>query len=445
MRIIIAGAGEVGTHLTKLLSRENMDISLMDEFPERLGDLAANYDIITKVGNPTSIHDLRDIGVKGADLFISVTPHETENMTACIIAKQLGARRTLARIDNYEYLLPENRAFFEDMGLHHLIYPEVLAAHEIVESLKNSWLRYHISLCDNALELCVVKIRENADIIGHKFMSGYFADGRYRIVAIKRGTETIIPRGTDEVELGDMIYAICTKDNMEFLREQTGKVKREIQNIIFFGGTRMAQKAVQNLPHELNIKILEADRDLCTRLSEKVDNALIIHADGSDMQALQEEGIQDADAFVAVTDSSEANIFACLAAKRFGVHKTIADVENIDYISMAEGLDIGTVLNKKTITASYIYQMLLNASVLNVRNLTSADAEIVEFMALEGSRVTRGRVRDINLPYDATIGAIVRADEGILVNGETEILPGDRVVVLCKNDSLRLMEKYFKN
>jgi trk system potassium uptake protein TrkA len=148
---------------------------------------------------------------------------------------------------------------------------------------------------------------------------------------------------------------------------------------------------------------------------------------------------------VAVTDSSEANIFACLAAKRFGVHKTIADVENIDYISMAEGLDIGTVLNKKTITASYIYQMLLNASVLNVRNLTSADAEIVEFMALEGSRVTRGRVRDINLPYDATIGAIVRADEGILVNGETEILPGDRVVVLCKNDSLRLMEKYFKN
>ena len=445
MRIIIAGAGEVGTHLAKLLSRENMDICLMDEIPERLGDLAANYDIITKVGNPTSIHDLRDIGVKGADLFISVTPHETENITACLIAKQLGARRTLARIDNYEYLLPENRAFFEDMGLHHLIYPEVLDAHEIEESLKNYWMRYHISLCDNALELCVVKIRENADIIGHKFMSGYFADGRYRIVAIKRGTETIIPRGTDEVELGDMIYAICTKDNMEFLREQAGKVKRDIQNIIFFGGTRMAQKAVQNLSHELNIKILEADYDTCTRLSEKVDNALIIHADGSDMQALQEEGIQDADAFIAVTDSSEANIFACLAAKRFGVHKTIADVENIDYISMAEGLDIGTVLNKKTITASYIYQMLLNASVLNVRNLTSADAEIVEFMALDGSRVTRSRVRDLRLPDDATIGAIVRANEGILVNGETEILAGDRVVVLCKNQSLRQMEKYFKN
>jgi len=445
MRILIAGAGEVGTHLAKLLSRENMEISLMDENQERLGDLEANYDMLTRVGNPTSIHDLKDLGVKGADLFISVTPHETENMTACLIAKQLGAKKTLARIDNYEYLLPENREFFESMGLHHLIYPEVLASNEIQESLKNPWMRYHMTLCKGALELCVVKVREGADILGKTFESGFFKNGKYRVVAIKRGNETIIPKGSDAVKEGDIVYAICLKDDLEFFREQTGKTKRDIQNVIFYGGTRMAQKAAQNLPDDLNIKILEADRERCEYLSQKLSNVLIINTDGSNMENLKEAGIEDADAFIAVTDSSEANIFACLAAKRFGVHKTIADVENIDYIPMAEGLDVGTVLNKKTITASYIYQMLLNATVLNVHNLTSADAEIVEFMATEDSKATNKKVRSLDFPEGATIGAIVRAGEGILVNGDTQILPNDQVVVLCKNDVIRQLEKYFKS
>lgn len=445
MRVIIAGAGEVGTHLAKLLSRENMDISLMDENPERLGDMDVNYDLLTKVGSPTSIHDLRDIGVKDVDLFLAVTPNEAENMTACLIANQLGAKKTLARIDNYEYLLPENRDFFNRMGLNHLIYPEVLAAKEIVEALRTNWMRYHLSMCNGALELCVVKIRETAEVIGKTFVSGYYNHGRYRIVAIKRGNETIIPRGTDEVKLGDQVYVVCTKENMDFMREQLGKPKREIKNVIFFGGSRVTEKAVQSAPDDLNIKVIEPNHDVCVHLSEKLSNALIINADGSDMDVLKEEGIQDADAFVALADSSEANIFACLAAKRFGVRKTIAEVENIDYIPMAEGLDIGTVLNKKTITASYIYQMLLNASVVNVTNLTSADAELVEFITTDSSRITRDKIRNLRLPSDSNIAGIVRAGEGILVNGETQIIVGDRVLVFCKSHDIRQLEKFFKD
>lgn len=444
MRIVIAGAGEVGTHLAKLLSREDMEISLLDEQPERLGDLSANYDLLTKVGNPTSIHDLRDIGVKDCDLFISVTPHETENMTACLIANQLGAKRTLARIDNYEYLLPENRKFFEGMGLNHLIYPEVLAANEIEESLRTNWMRYHLHLSQGALELCVVKVREGAKVIGQTFASGVYNHGRYRIVAIKRDQETLIPRGNDTVEAGDMVYCVCTKEDMEFLREELGKSRREIKNVIFFGGGRIARKAATELNGEMNIKIIERDRDLCRLLSEKVPEVLIINADGSDMDVLKEEGILDADAFVAVTENSEANIFACLAAKRFGVHKTIAEIENLDYIPMAEGLDIGTVLNKKTIAASYIYQMLLDASVRGVHNLTSADAEIVEFYAKEGSPITRRKVRELDLPEEANIGGIVRAGEGILVNGDTQIVAGDLVVVFCKSHVIRNLERFFK-
>ena len=444
MRIVIAGAGEVGTHLAKLLSREDMEISLLDEYQDRLGDLSANYDMLTKVGNPTSIHDLRDIGVKDCDLFISVTPHETENMTACLIANSLGAKRTLARIDNYEYLLPENRKFFEKMGLNHLIYPEVLAANEIEESLHTNWMRYHLHLGQGALELCVVKVRKGAKVTGKSFASGIYNHGKYRIVAIKREQETIIPRGQDTVEEGDMVYCVCPKENMEFMREELGKSKREIKNVIFFGGGRIARKAATELMSTMNVKIIEKDRELCNVLSNKVPDALIINADGSDMSVLKEEGIQDADAFVAVTESSEANIFACLAAKRFGVRKTIAEVENLDYIPMAEGLDIGTVLNKKTIAASYIYQMLLDASVRGVHNLTSADAEIVEFDVKEGNSITRRKVKDLNLPDEANIGGIVRAGEGLLVNGETLIIPGDLVVVFCKSHVIRNLERFFK-
>ncbi len=444
MRVIIAGAGEVGTHLAKLLSRENIDISLMDERADRIEGLDADYDMLTMVGLPTSIRDLQEIGVRDVDLFVAVTPYESENMTACLIANQLGAKKTLARIDNYEYLLPENKRFFEQMGLNHLIYPEVLAAQEICESLKKNWMRYHLTLCNGLLDLCVVKIREGAPMVGKQFMSGFYAHGNYRIVAIKRGQETIIPGGADSVEVGDMIYAVCTRENMSVLRKEAGKSERDINNIVFFGGSKIAQKAIMSLPEGKQIKVLEADRELCERLSEKLGNALIIHADGSDMSVLKEEGIEDADAFVAVTERSEANIFACLAARRFGVRKTIAEIENMDYISMAEQLEVGSMLNKKTITASYIYRLLMKASVQNVQNLTSADAEIVEFVVTENSRITRDMIRNMNLPQECNIGAMVRAGEAILVNGDTQLLPGDQVVVFCKSNNLQRIEKLFK-
>ena len=444
MRIIIVGAGAVGKHLAKLLTRENIDISLMDEDINRLEGLEDNYDMLTRVGSPTSMHDLREIGVKGCDLFVAVTPQESQNVAACLIANKLGAKKTIARIDNYENLLPENRQIFEQLGLNHLIYPEVLAAGEIADSLKTSWMRYHINLAGGLLHLCIVKIRDNAVITGKQFMSGFFNHGKYRIVAIKRDNHTFIPNGQDSVMKGDLVFFVCTKDNIDFVREQSGKEAREVKNVIFMGGTRIAQKAVMSLPEGTNIKILEANRDLCVKLSEKVQNALILNADGSNMETLREEGIHDADAFVAVTDSSEANIFACLAAKRLGAGKTIAEVENIDYIPMAEGLDIGAVLNKKTIAASYIYQLLMRSNVLSIRNLTIADAEVIELEVTENSRIIRTQIRDAGLPREVNIGAIVRAGEAILVNGNTQLIPGDRAIVFCKSQIIRKLDKYFK-
>lgn len=444
MRIIIAGAGAVGTHLAKLLSRENMDISLIDEDASRLGDLSADYDMLTRVACPTSMRDLRDIGVKDVDIFVAVTPHESVNITACMLANKLGAKKTLARIDNYEYLLPENRRMFEELGLNHLIYPEVLAAKEITDSLHVNWMRYHLSLCNGVLELCVVKMREGAPMIGKKFSSGAFNHGLFRVVAMKRGMETIIPTGNDEIMPDDMVYIVCTRDNIDYVRQQAGKDSHSVNNIMFIGGTRIAQKAVQALGSEKNIKIIEPDRERCYALSEKISNALIINADGRDMDTLKEEGILDVDAFIAVTENSEANIFACLAAQKLGVKRTIAEIENIDYIPLAEGLDIGAVINKKTITSSYIYQMMLDTSVLNVRNLTSADAQIVEFEAKKDSLITRKKIKDVGLPFNVNIGGLVRDGIGVLVNGDTQILPDDKVAVFCRASEIRKLDKFFR-
>ena len=447
MRILIVGAGDVGIHLSKLLSRENIDIILMDESSDRLGSLSNNYDIMTQVGSPLSIRDLNYVGVNGVDLFIAVTPHESINVSSCILAHNLGAKKTLARVDNYEYILPENKAFFSRIGIDHIIYPEVLAAKEISEALRNSWIRNRLSLCDGALELLVVKVRSNADMVGKKFSTGYFNHGRYRIVAIKRHSHTIIPGGNDEIMPGDLICVVMTHGNMELLRQQAGKMSYEITDVTVMGATKVAQKTIQNIQSsKLSIKLMDPDEmrieNIAGKLEEK--NLLLLKIDMKNTDAIRDEGIDKTDAFIAVSESSEANILACLSAKRNGVHKTIAEVENNDYIQLAESLDIGAVVNKKVIAASYIYQLTLNASVLNVRNLTSCDAEVVEFAVPEGARITKGLIRELKLPSDVNIGGFVRNGVGQTVNGNTRIMPGDKVIVFCVASAIRKVEKFFK-
>ena len=443
MKIIIAGAGEVGRHLAKMLSSENQDIVLMDNDENRIKDLDGNYDLLTKVGSPTSIKDLEEAGVAEADLFIAVTPEESINMTACMLANNLGAHKTLARIDNSEYSQPKNKDFFEKLGVAHLIYPEMLAAHEIAASLKTSWLRQRTSFCDEALTLLVIKVRENSVIINRTFSTGYFNHKKYRIVAIKRNNHTIIPAGSDMVLAGDIVYFITTNEHLEFVREQAGKSDFPIRNVMIMGGSRIAQKTIQILPPQVNVKILERDREKSFSLAEKLNNTLIINCDGRNIELLKEEGIQDMDAFVAVTANSEANILACLAAKRLGVKKTVAEVENIDYIMLAESMDIGTVINKKMIAASYIYQLTLDADVLNVRNLTATDAEVVEFIAKPSAKITKSKIKDLRLPEQVNIGGYVRDGIGYIVDGNTVIIPNDHVIVFCVSSAIRKMERFF--
>ncbi len=443
MKIIIVGAGEGGTHLAKLLAKEHINITLMDEDSNKLTDLEDNYDMLTKIGSPTSIQDLEAVGVKGADLFIAVTPSESVNMTSCMIATNLGAEKTLARIDNHEYLIPKNKEFFKQLGVDYLIYPEMLASQEIATSLEKTWLRQNLSFCNGELVLLGIKVRANALILDKKFKTGFLDHKKFRVVAIKRGSTTIIPGGSDEIKANDIIYCITQPVNLDFLKEQTGKVEIKVNSAMIMGGGKIARKTVQILPSHIYVKILEKDREKSIDLAEKCQHALVINADATDLDILKEEGIQTTDAFIAVTSNSEANILACLAAKRLGVKKTVAEVENIDYINLAQSMDIGTVINKKVITAGYIYQLTLDADVLDVRTLTSADAEVVEFIAKAGSKITKSKIKNLKFPDNVNIGGFIRDGEGFIVAGDTHIQPDDHVICFCVSSAIRQIEKMF--
>ena len=445
MKIIIAGAGAVGTHLAKLLSGEKQDIILMDDDEERLGRLGSNFDLLAVNISPTSISGLKEAGVAGADLFIAVTPDESRNMTACMLATSLGAKKTVARINNYEYLLPKHKEFFAKLGVDSLIYPEMLAAKEIVDAVKMSWIRQWWEFAGGALVLLGTKMKETAEILN---VSLHELGGRnipFHIVAIKRGSETIIPRGDDTIILNDIVYFTTTKKYIPYIRKIAGKENEaDIRNVMIMGGSRIAVRTVQYMPEYMRTKIIESDFNRCNRLTELVDDkVMIINGDGRDMELLLEEGIKNTEAFVALTGNSETNILACLAAKRLGMRKTVAEVENIDYISMAESLDIGTVINKKFIAASHIYQMMLDADVSNVKCLTFANADVAEFTVKAGSRITRSQVKDVGLPKGATIGGLIRNGEGILVTGNTTIMENDHVVVFCLGMMIKKLEKFF--
>ena len=445
MKVIIAGAGAVGTHLAKLLSSENLDVVLMDQDREKLNFSRNNLEMMTMAGSSTSLNDLTEVGVKGTDLFIAVTPDESVNITSCMLAANMGAKKTFARIDNYEYLLPKNKEFFEKLGIGAMVYPEMLAAKEIVSALKRPWVRQWIELSDGAISLIGVKIRDNAPIV-NKHLYDLGSDmKKFHIVAIKRNNVTIIPGGNDQILPEDTLFFTTLKEYVNEIPALVGKETFEVKDIMIMGGSRIAIRTSQYLPDNSNIKLLEADKEKCQVLLDKVPkNVTVYHDDGRSADVLMQEGIGNMDAFVAVTGNSEANILACLTAKRLGVRKTVAEVENMDYISVAENLGIGTIINKKLITVNNIYRFLLHADVSNIKSLTVANADVAEIIASPNSKITKKEIKKLMLPRNVTLGGLIRNGEPMMVDGNTVIEPYDKVVVFCLDDALKEAEKFFQ-
>ena len=443
MRIVIAGAGEVGIHLAKMLSREELDVILVDSNEEVLSEIENNYNLSAIAGSPTSFNTLKRAGINEADLFLAVTPYETRNIVACTIASSLGAKKTVARIDNFEYLNEESRKHFKTMGVDDLIYPEKLACEEVIAAMRHTWARSWFELHDGAMILVAVKLRDSASILNRKLYELTSTSNLFHIAAIKRHNHTIIPRGNDEVLLGDIVYFTTTPEYVEGIRMLCGKQQVDVKNIIILGGSRIAIRISNMVGDDVKIKLIEKDRDKSYRLVEKMRNTTIIQGDARDEELLSEVGISDTDMFIALSDSSETNILACLTAKQMGVPRTVAEVEDIQYITFAENLNIGTVINKKLIAASHIFQLLLDSDSSNAKCLALADAEVVELVAKPGSKITRRPVKELNLPADITLGGVIHNGVGTIVSGNTQIVANDLVLVFCLDTALSKLDRWF--
>ena len=447
MKIIIAGAYAIGSHLAKLLSRNNQDIVLIDDDEQRLENISSDYDILPMHASPTSLAALKNAGAAEANLYIAVTPDENLNMNSCVMAKAIGAKKTVAKVNNYEFVEPEMAKFYEKLGIDSLIYPENLAAYDIVNGLKMSWVRQRWDVHGGALVMLGIKLRETCEILDRPLKELCKPDSPYYIVAIRRDGDTIIPGGNDVLKMYDLVYFMVTKQYIPYVRKIVGKEHYvDVKNVMIMGGGDTAVRALKNMPEYMNVKLMEHDVERCDILNDQIDDqrVMVINGDGRDLQLLNEEGIHTTQAFVALTSNAETNILACLTAKRMGVRKTVAAVENLDYVNMAVSLDIGTIINKKAIAASHIYQMMLDAEVNNVRFLMTANADVAEFTAHPKSKVTKKRVFELGLPNGATIGGLVRNGEGHLVSGGTQIEAGDIVVVFCYNVRMEKLEKFFK-
>lgn len=458
MNIIIAGAGAVGTHLARLLSNENLSVVLIDESEDKLSKLNNDLDIMTLNVAPTSINGLKNAGIGNADLFIAVTPNESENLTCCMLAKQLGAKRTVARVDNYEYMKQENRYLFESIGIEMLIYPELLAAKEIADSARYSWVRQWWDFNNGDLVLISVKMHdgnpkydkeisnEKNQLVGRTLKNIGMDGHKFHVIAIKRNGETVVPYGDEKIMPRDLVFFMTTRDEIDNIRHLVGKDDYpSVHNIMIIGGGKLSVRADWALPDNMNVKIVEPDMERCEQLGKMLKNkTLVINGEGHDMGLLNDEGFENLDAFISLTSNDEENILACVAARRKGIRKTIAQVENLDYLDMAEDLDVGTIINKKTIAASHIYQLLLKAAVDNVKMLTVADADVAEFVVKKNSKVTKNPVMKLGLPHGVNIGGVIRNGKGMLVQGSTRLQEDDRVVVFCIGSTLKKLDKYFK-
>lgn len=460
MKIIIAGAGSVGSHLAHLLSRDHMSVTLIDANEEKLAKVGGDLDIMALPLDPTSLKGLKKAGAQYADLLIAVTPSEGTNITCAALAKQLGTRRTVARVDNYEYMQPDNTAVFQRIGVDVLIYPELLAAKEIADSAQFSWVRQlwefgmggdlvllSVKMHDNNPVLDKEIRNEQNQLVGHTLKEiGQQHGHSFHVVAIKRGGETVMPHGDERILPRDMVFFMTTRDEIFTIRHLSGKDDYpQVRRALILGGGKLSVRADWALPEELDVKMLEPDLERCEVLGKLTrSRTLVINGESHDMSLLNDEGYGHLEAFVALTDNDEENILSCVSARRHGIRKTIAQIENLDYLDMAEQLDVGTVINKKTIAASYIYRMLLKSSVDNVKMLNVADADVAEFEVKDGSRVTRKPVMQLGLPRGVNIGGMVRDGRGQLVGGQTTLKAGDRVVVFCIGGTLKQLDRFFR-
>ncbi len=446
MRIVIAGMGDVGHHLAKELSKESHDIIAIDVDQQRLAYTDSMSDVLTLNGSSTSITTLKEAKIDKADLFIAVTSSEESNVSSAIIAKKLGAKKTIARIANAEYLSTENGIDFKEIGIDFMIYPEELAAHETVNLIKRTAATDLLEFEGGKLSVMGIRLDKNAPVINKTLteVAHEYPHVDFRIVAIYRNFRTIIPSGKDKFLVNDQVFVITKPEGIEMILKLAGKENLKFDNIMILGGSKIGRMVAQLLEDSMSVKLIESDEDKTFLLASDLPDTLVIHGDGRDIDLLAQEGIIDVDAFVAVTEDAETNIITCLMAKHLGVKKAIALVDKADYVPLTQTIGLDSLINKKLIAANNILQFIRRGEVLAQTVLEGIDSQIFEYDAQPNSPITKKPVKDLDFPREAIIGGIIRKDKSYIAVGDTQINPGDKVVIFSLPSGVKKIEKFFK-
>ena len=445
MRIIIAGDGEVGLYLAQELSKEDHNITMIVPNEELVKSAESHSDVMAVVGDSTLVSVLKRVDVKKADLLISCLHEERINILTAALGKKMGSLKTIARINTLEYLSDDNRKMFEDLGIDHLICPEDVAANEVVDLLRQTAATETFDFSKGKLSLFLLRLEKNAPVLNKTLdqIAKEFVHLHFRAVAIHRNRETIIPKGNDKFLENDLAYVITKPQGINDLLKLSGKEKISIHNLMLLGGGRVGRTVARRLENSMNIKLIEKDRERAIQLANSLGNCLIIHGDARDIQLLEDEDISGMDAFVALTDNSETNILACLHAKKFGVPRSIALVENIDYIDISQNIGIDTIVCKKLSTASNIIRFTMDSEITSIKCLSAINAQVLELVTGPHSPITKYPIRKLKFPAGAIIGGIVRGSESFIAVGDFQIEVGDKVVVFSLPESIHEVDELF--
>ncbi|PHI19016.1 Trk system potassium transporter TrkA [Lewinellaceae bacterium SD302] len=446
MRIIIAGAGDVGFHLAELLATENQDITLIDNDQEVLEYAGSHLDVLTMQGDAASIGILHKARVGESDLVLAVTTSEKTNLMTAILAKKLGAQKVIARVNSEDYYCEENNGTICSLGIDHLISPRQLAANEIERLIKQCSFTDVFEFEEGKLSLVGVTIENNTPLENIRLMDidKFESEVDLRPICILRGHKTIIPRGDTVIRRHDHVYFITRPDRTKDLEEIIGAQKIDVKRIMILGGSDLAMATARRLQDKYRLTLVEKNKNRCKKLSAKLQNTLVIHGDYTNFDLLEEEGLNNMDAFIALTENSETNIISCLTAENHGVFKTIAQVENKEYVHISQNIGVDTLINKKLIAANNIFRFVRKGRVEAITSLHGVEAEVIEYAITKNNQLTRKPLKDLHFPDTALVGGVIRGEQSMIPDGSFQMELNDKVIVFALPEAIPRLETLFR-
>jgi len=447
MKIIIAGAGEVGLHLSKLLSFESHDITLIDDNDVSLKDGENYLDIKVISGDASSISILNQANVKDSDLFIAVTSSESINLLTCCLAKKIGSKRTIGRITNPEFI-DDPSIDFRSIGIDEIISPENLASQEISLLVSNSAFTNSHDFESGKLKMLAAIIQNNAPFVGKTVQesASVFPGIKFMPIAIERSgsQDAIIPRGDTVFKNDDHVYFITCEDGVDELYKLMGTKKHKVNNVMVLGGGRVGFRVSKELSSQgYKVKLIEINSEKAELIAEKLPNVLVLNLDGTKVDLLNEENLDEMDVFISTTGDSQKNIMSCLMAKSKNIKKTIALVDDTDYFELSESIGVDTLINKKLLAANEIFRFIRKGNILELNKLNNMNAEVLEFLVSADSKVVNKKIKDIKFPRSAIIGGVIRNDKGSIALGDFLIQEGDKILVCSLYETINKVEKLF--